>query len=190
MSYLKDLLGDAYKEGMTEDEISTALETAKVGDGAKEVDRLKNALSKANSEAADYKKQLRSKQTDDEKKAADAQAEHDKLVKDNQDLAFKLNVIEKKAKFLSMGYDDGLAQSTAEAMAKGDMDTVLANQAKWQETHDKAVLADAMRKTPRPDSGGANSDIDFAKKAQEAQSKGNYAEAAYYTRMAATPSGN
>lgn len=27
MSYLSDLLGDAYKEGMTEEEISTALRT-------------------------------------------------------------------------------------------------------------------------------------------------------------------
>ena len=28
MSYLSDLLGDAYKEGMTEEEISTALQSA------------------------------------------------------------------------------------------------------------------------------------------------------------------
>ena len=33
MSYLSDLLGKAYKEGMTEDEISAALET--VGQGGK-----------------------------------------------------------------------------------------------------------------------------------------------------------
>ena len=189
MSYLKDLLGDAYKEGMSEDEISKALETAKVGAGDKELDRMKTALSKANSEAADYKKQLRSKQTEDEKRAADAQAEHDKLVEDNKNLSFKLTVIEKKAKFLAMGYDDALAQETAEAMANGDMDTVLANQAKWQETHDKAVLADAMRKTPRPDTGGVQSDVNFAEKAQTAQQNGNWAEAAYYTRLAEEQAG-
>ena len=64
MSYLSDLLGSAYKEGMTEEEISTALQTVKSTSDA-EVNRLKAALSKANGEAADYKKQLRNKQTDD-----------------------------------------------------------------------------------------------------------------------------
>ena len=61
MSYLSDLLGDAYKEGMTEEEISTALQRAGAGakDNEAEVNRLKAQLSKANSEAADYKKQLR-----------------------------------------------------------------------------------------------------------------------------------
>ena len=52
MSYLSDLLGSAYKEGMTEDEISTALQTVGQGNEA-EINRLKAALSKANSEAAD-----------------------------------------------------------------------------------------------------------------------------------------
>lgn len=63
MSYLSDLLGDAYKEGMTEEEISTALQSAGAGakDNEAEVNRLKAQLSKANSEAADYKKQLRGK---------------------------------------------------------------------------------------------------------------------------------
>lgn len=60
MSYLSDLLGNAYKEGMTEEEISTALQSAGAGakDNEAEVNRLKAQLSKANSEAADYKKQL------------------------------------------------------------------------------------------------------------------------------------
>ena len=31
MSFLQDLLGDAYKEGMTEEEVSKALEAKKVG---------------------------------------------------------------------------------------------------------------------------------------------------------------
>ena len=73
MSYLSDLLGDAYKEGMTEEEISTALQSAGAGakDNEAEVNRLKAQLSKANSEAADYKKQLRGKQSEDEAAAAD-----------------------------------------------------------------------------------------------------------------------
>lgn len=89
MSYLSDLLGKAYKEGMTEDEISAALETVGQGNEA-EVNRLKAALSKANSEAADYKKQLRTKQTDDEAAAAAQKEEHDRLVQENADLNSEL----------------------------------------------------------------------------------------------------
>ena len=61
---IKDLLKDAYKEGMTIEEIESALEGIEMPtDMTGEVDRLKNALSKSNSEAADYKKQLRERQT-------------------------------------------------------------------------------------------------------------------------------
>lgn len=88
MSYLSDLLGDAYKEGMTEEEISTALQSAGAGakDNEAEVNRLKAQLSKANSEAADYKKQLRGKQSEDEAAAAEQKATMDKLTQENADL--------------------------------------------------------------------------------------------------------
>ena len=69
MSYLSDLLGEAYKEGMTEEEISAALEGKKSSSDA-EMNRLKNALTKANSEAAEWKKKVREYQTDEEAKAA------------------------------------------------------------------------------------------------------------------------
>ena len=112
MSYLSDLLGKAYKEGMTEDEISAALETVGTGNDA-EVNRLKAALSKANSEAADYKKQLRTKQTDDEAAAAAQKEEHDNLVQENADLKRSIALSERKAKLLAMGYDETLATETA-----------------------------------------------------------------------------
>ena len=112
MSYLSDLLGKAYKEGMTEDEISAALETVGQGNEA-EVNRLKAALSKANSEAADYKKQLRTKQTDDEAAAAAQKEEHDRLVQENADLKRSMALSERKAKLLAMGYDESLADETA-----------------------------------------------------------------------------
>ena len=64
MSFLQDLLGDAYKEGMTEEEVSKALEAKKVGVVPNDYEKLKSdyqkskeSISKANSEAAKYKKQ-------------------------------------------------------------------------------------------------------------------------------------
>lgn len=184
MSYLSDLLGKAYKEGMTEDEISAALETVGQGNEA-EVNRLKAALSKANSEAADYKKQLRTKQTDDEAAAAAQKEEHDRLVQENADLKRSMALSERKAKLLAMGYDESLADETAAAMVDGDMDKVMANQSKYLEVQKKNIQADAMRKTPRPAAGddGNGGSMDYAKKIAEAQASGDYTAAAYYTRL-------
>lgn len=190
MSYLSDLLGKAYKEGMTEDEISAALETVGQGNEA-EVNRLKAALSKANSEAADYKKQLRTKQTDDEAAAAAQKEEHDRLVQENADLKRSMALSERKAKLLAMGYDESLADETAAAMVDGDMDKVMANQSKYLEVQKKNIQADAMRKTPRPSAGDdGNGSVDYAKKIAEAQASGDYTAAAYYTRLQAQDAAN
>ena len=191
MSYLSDLLGKAYKEGMTEDEISAALETVGQGNEA-EVNRLKAALSKANSEAADYKKQLRTKQTDDEAAAAAQKEEHDRLVQENADLKRSMALSERKAKLLAMGYDESLADETAVAMVDGDMDKVMANQSKYLEVQKKNIQADTMRKTPRPAAGddGNGGSMDYAKKIAEAQASGDYTAAAYYTRLQAQEAAN
>lgn len=190
MSYLSDLLGKAYKEGMTEDEISAALETVGQGNEA-EVNRLKAALSKANSEAADYKKQLRGKQSEDEANAAAQKEEHDKLAQENADLKRSIALSERKAKLLAMGYDESLATETATAMVDGDMDKVMANQSKYLEVQKKAIQADHMRKTPRPAAGSENTGgTDYAKKIAEAQASGNLTAAAYYTRLKAQDEAN
>lgn len=186
MSYLSDLLGKAYKEGMTEDEISAALETVGQGNDA-EVNRLKAALSKANSEAADYKKQLRSKQSDDEAAAAAQKEEQDRLAKENTDLKRTIALTDRKSKLLAMGYDETLATETATAMVDGDMDKVLVNQNKYLEVQKKAIQADAMRKTPRPAAGdeGNGGGMDYGKKIAEAKASGDMTAAAYYTRLQA-----
>lgn len=185
---LKELLGKAYKEGMTFEEVETALKDVTPPDpSAAEVDRLKTALSKANSEAAGYKKQLRDKQTDDEAAVAAQKEEHDKLVQENTDLKRSIALSEKKAKLLAMGYEEELATKTATAMVDGDMDAVLANQSKYLEVQKKQIQADTMRKTPRPAAGSETpgGGMDYAKLISEAQTSGNYSAAAYYTRLQA-----
>lgn len=192
MSYLSDLLGEAYKEGMTEEEISTALQTAGAGQSnTAELDKLKAQLSKANSEAADYKKQLRGKQTADEAAAAEQKAAMDKLTQENADLKRSFALSDKKAKLITMGYDEKLADSTAVAMVDGDMDTVMANQAKFNESREKAIQAELMKKTPRPAAGSEGmGGMDYAKKIEEAQASGNLTAVAYYTRLKAQDEAN
>ena len=67
---IRDLLKDTYKEGMSVADIEKALEGIEMPtDNSAEIERLKAALSKSNTEAADYKKQLREKMSAEELKA-------------------------------------------------------------------------------------------------------------------------
>ena len=188
MSYLSDLLGEAYKEGMTEEEISAALEGKKSSSDA-EMTRLKNALTKANSEAAEWKKKVREYQTDEEAKAAAQKEEFEKIMQENADLKRAANISDKKAKLISLGYDEKAADETAVAMIDGDLEKVIANQAVFLEAQKKNAVADQLRKTPRPNGNGSDGDNtsnqDYDKLIAEAQASENLAAAAYYTRLQA-----
>lgn len=182
MSFMSDLLGEAYKPGMSEDEISAALEAKKVVSGD-ELDKAKSNLSKANSQAADLKKQLRAKQTDEEAAEQARQDEVNRLTESNKLLSDKLAKMEKTSELRALGYDTTLAESTAEAMLKGDMTTVLNNQKQFLEAHDKTLKAGNLRETPRPAVGAGSGDVDYAKKIAEAQANGDVAAEAYYIRL-------
>ena len=183
MSYLSDLLGTSYKEGMTEEDISNALEKLNKN-STSEADKLKIQLSKANSEAAEYKKQLRAKQTDDEAAAAETKAAIEKLMAENAELKKSMDIATKTAKLTAQGFSEELAKATATAMLDGDFDTVLTNQAKYLEEQRQAIKKDLMNGTPKP-AVGSSSDvsIDLNKKIEEARQAHDYGMQAYYMRL-------
>lgn len=171
---IKDLLKDAYKEGMTLEEIESALESIELPtDSSAEVEKLKNALSKSNSEAAEFKRQLKEKMTADEIKAKEEAEEKEKMMKDYEDLKKKVAVSDNKAKLLALGYEDALATETAEAMANGELDKVFANQKKHLDAMEKKVRSEILKDTPKP--GGGNGDKKITK---EDFSKMTYSERA------------
>ena len=154
--------GDAESTVTVSAEGMTAQVTAP-DESVAEIARLKNALAKANSEAADYKKQLRAKMSDDEAAAAERDAKWAEMEAKLQALEMEKTISTYKASYLAMnGYDEKLAQETAEALAKGDMAKVFANQQKAMEAHDKALKAELLRNTPKPEGagGGDNRDED------------------------------
>ena len=154
---IKDLLKDAYKEGMTIDEINAALEGIEMPtDNSAEIDRLRNALSKSNSEAADYKKQLREKMSAEELKAKEDAEKWDAIIKERDALLREKTVAGHKAKYLALGYEENLANETAEAMVNGELDKVFANQKKHIESVEKKIRADVLKKTPTPEGGNGS----------------------------------
>ena len=154
---IKDLLKDAYKEGMTLEEIETALAGIDLpGDNSAEIDRLKAALSKSNSEAADYKKQLREKMSAEEVKAKEDADMIAELTKERDALLREKTVAGYKAKYLALGYDEKLADETAEAMVNGETDKVFANHNKHLIAVEKKIRADVLKDTPKPEGGNGS----------------------------------
>lgn len=160
---LKDLLKDAYKEGITLEEVEAALsEITMPEDNSHEVEKLKNALSKANSEAAENKRKLRETLSGAEQKAQEEADRIAELEANYAKLLHESTVTQRKADYLALGYDEKLATETAEAMVKGDFVTVFANQSKYQADLEKKIKADVLKDTPRP-VGGNTGGIDFSK---------------------------
>ena len=150
---------EGYAE-MTADEKIAALEAYEYDDGSK----YKNAVSKANSEAAEYKRQLKDAQakiaeadsketegqTEAERQIAEMQAQLDAMKRDK-------TVSEHTAKLIANGYDAELASTSAVALVDGDAETFFANLATFVEAHSKAIRADMAKGSIAPNKGNPDS---------------------------------
>ena len=141
-----------YAEMSAEDKLK-ALEALEEADSSAELERMKNAVSKANSEAAAWKKKHNELLGEEERKKQE-QADHlAQVEKELAELRKEKTVSEYAAKFLGMGYEESLAKETAQAMADGDTEKVFANQVKFNDALKKAAIADKLKSTPRPGVG-------------------------------------
>lgn len=158
MGYLQDLLGDSYKEGMDEEALSKAVEKAvkaKEKQAEQDLTKIKNAFNKASSDLADYKHKLQEHQSDDERRASEQSELLKQLQEENAAFKRQTAIAENKAKFMSFGYADELAQKTAEALFDGDLETVFANHKTAWEAKEKEIRAGVMQSTPVPPASGS-----------------------------------
>ena len=147
----QDLLKDAYKEGMTLEEIEAALaDVAFPEDLTGEVERLKTANSKLSSENADWKRKHRDALSEEERKSQEVADELKQLREERDKLLRESNVSKHKARFLGMGYEEALANDAAVAMTDGDMEKLFSYQQKHQEAFEKKIRAEALKGTPKP----------------------------------------
>lgn len=175
---------EGYAE-MTPEQKLAALEGYEYEDHSEELERQRAAVTKANGEAAEWKRKHTALLSEDEKKK---QEDADKLASMEKELAELRKdkvVSDYKAKFVAQGYSEELADETAKALAEGDMTKVFANQQKFLTDYAKGVKAEALKGTPKPPAGGSSTGVDFAKKIEEAQKSGDLTAVAYYTRLQA-----
>lgn len=175
-----------YAEMSAEDKLK-ALEAFEYEDNAAELEKQKAAVSKANSEAAEWKRKHNALLSEEDKKKQEQEDKFASMEKELSELREAKSASEYKAKLIGLGYAEDLATTTAKAMVAGDTMTVLANQQKFLDEYAKQVKADALKKTPKPTpgAGGGTGEMDYAKKIEEARTNGDFAAVAYYTRLQA-----
>lgn len=148
---------------MTPEEKIAALEAFEYEDNSAELDRMKNAVSKANSEAAAWKKKHNDLLSEEDKKKQEDAENIQKMEKELAALRKEKTVSEYTAQFISTGYSKELASETAKAMADGDMSKVFANQQKFMVEHDKAMKAELLKGTPKPPAGASTGSMTLDK---------------------------
>ena len=116
----------------------------------------KATFDKTASDLAAAKKSLRDKMTEDEAKAAKAAEDQAAIMAELEALRHEKLVSNYTNSYLTMGFDEKLAKSTAEALANGDMDTVFKNQKIHADAREKALRTELLKGTPSPAAGGAD----------------------------------
>lgn len=191
---LKELLGDAYKEGMTFEEIEAALADKELVDPStlpKSVS--KEVFDKTASELSKVKKELialkEASMTDTEK----LQAELDKAKEAQLIYNKELSKLRAKEIFVTAGLTEtdyasildivvSEDEETTKTRAKSMVDLITAQKA----AAEKAIKAELLKGTPKPKPGeGGPSDEDFDKKIEEARENGDMATVAALIRQKA-----
>lgn len=117
-------------------------------------ERLKSALSKANSEAAEWKRKHNALLSEEEQTKIAAEEELKQMRADLETLQKEKALSEHKAQFLGLGYEEAKAQKMAEAWQDGDVAKFSEFMKEHQETLKKQVKSDVLQDTPRPESLG------------------------------------
>jgi hypothetical protein len=113
----------------------------------------KAVFDKKASEVAELSKQLKSKMTQEEQAAAKQAEALAAMQAELESLRADKTISEYTAQYLSLGYSEKLAKSTAEALHQGDMATVFKNQALFVAEREKAMKTDLLKNTPVPPAG-------------------------------------
>ena len=147
-------------ENMTPEEKLAALEAY---DPEKDGFVSKATFDKKASEASELGKQLKSRMSEEEAKAAKDAEERAALLARVEQLEHEKAVNSYVNSYLAMGYDEKTARASAEALAKGDMETVFAHQKTHIENREKTLKAELLKETPPPDGGKSDGGMTIEK---------------------------
>ena len=130
-----------------------------------EITRLKAALSKANSEAAEWKRQYKTTLDEAKQKELDAAEQRKAELEELNALRTEKRISGYKAKLMEAGIDGATADLMANALPEGVKDEYFASVKNFNENQRKALDVNALNKQPglsvgMPPSGAAKTDLD------------------------------
>lgn len=143
-------------ENLTPEEKLKALEDFEFEEGAdskKEIERLRNSITKLSSENADWKRKYNEKLSDEEKKELEAKQEREAIELELKTLKEEKELSNAKSNYLALGYSEELAEETAKAQIAGETSKVMENHKKFLAEFQKSVLEKAMDGTPKQKNG-------------------------------------
>lgn len=121
---------------ITLEDLQTQLAEAKAQN-----DKLKNSVTRSNSEAAEWKRKFRERQTAEEQ-AADAKREAELLQQEQMDaIKRELSVLKATNRYLKQNMDEKLAKECAELEAENDMENLMSK----INAHYNAVIEEAKK---------------------------------------------
>lgn len=115
-----------------------------------ELERYKNAASKANSEAAEWKRKHNALLSEEEKKQQESLENLERMKAELEQLKRSKNESENRAKLIGLGYDEELADLTAKAISAGETEKVFEYQKQFNEKLINKVKSEALKDTPQP----------------------------------------
>ena len=118
-----------------------------------EIERLKQALSKANTQANEWKQQFREKQTEAERVEAERAEKEKAVMEELASLRKEKETSSLIAQFMATGYDKDLAARAAEAMVDGRTADVISIQTEFLTQKQKELEAAALNKQPTLSTG-------------------------------------
>jgi predicted RNase H-like nuclease (RuvC/YqgF family) len=120
-----------------------------------EIAKLKQSVTNASADASKYKKekqeienQLKSKMTEEERARAEQEAATAAMQQELEMLRNERNVANHKAQLVSIGFEENLAQETAEAINAGETAKLFDGIRKFIATHDKELQAKSLMNNP------------------------------------------
>lgn len=148
---LKDLLGDSFHDGMTLEDVTEALKGIQMPtDQSGEIEKLRNSLSKSNSEAKEWKDKFRQTQDEATRTAAEAEENNKKMLEELENLRKERTISGYKASYLGLGYAEKDADEIATALAEGNTTKVLEVQKRHQDALVEKTKQELLKNTPRP----------------------------------------
>lgn len=115
--------------------------------------KLKEALNKASSQAADYKRQLHEKMTADEREKAEREEAWNRLVEENTALKRGRTTDDYTTKYMGIGYTPELARSLAENLPEGLPDSFFESQKSFLDSTIQNTKAQLLSQQPQPTAG-------------------------------------